>query len=267
MKINPLKSKSVLIVLMMFTLLSCNSLNRKIIFEENFDKDGIPDPQIWSLCERRNSEWCNEMSEKYDQAYVKDGNLVLVAEKIGDQYFAGGIESVGKFSFTQGKIEVRAKLTNLPDGAFPAIWLMPDKSGDNYKKYPDCGEIDIMEHVRQEDGIYHTVHTHYTLDLGIQDPINHGYVTNNFNEYNIYGLEWTEDELIFSINGETTFIYPNLRLEDEMNKKQWPFTKDCAMYIILNMGLGSNLIDSWAGSIDDSNLPAIMEIDWVKVYE
>ena len=35
-------------------------------------------------------------------------------------------------------------------------------------------------------------------------------------------------------------------------------------YIILNMGLGGNA-DSWAGPIDDTDLPAIMEIDWVKV--
>ena len=30
------------------------------------------------------------------------------------------------------------------------------------------------------------------------------------------------------------------------------------------MGLGGNA-DSWAGPIDDTDLPAIMEIDWVKV--
>jgi hypothetical protein len=46
--------------------------------------------------------------------------------------------------------------------------------------------------------------------------------------------------------------------------KQWPFTKDSSFYIILNMGLGGNA-DSWAGPIDDTDLPAIMEIDWVKV--
>ena len=50
--------------------------------------------------------------------------------------------------------------------------------------------------------------------------------------------------------------------EEEM--KQWPFTKDSSFYIILNMGLGGNA-DSWAGPIDDTDLPAIMEIDWVKV--
>lgn len=45
--------------------------------------------------------------------------------------------------------------------------------------------------------------------------------------------------------------------------KQWPFTNENPFYIILNMGLGRD--GSWAGLIDDDNLPAIMEIDYVKV--
>ena len=36
-------------------------------------------------------------------------------------------------------------------------------------------------------------------------------------------------------------------------------------YLILNMGLGGDREGSWAGPIDDANLPAIMEVDWVKV--
>ena len=47
--------------------------------------------------------------------------------------------------------------------------------------------------------------------------------------------------------------------------KQWQFTKDSSFYLILNMGLGGDRPGSWAGPIDDANLPAIMEIDWVKI--
>ena len=56
--------------------------DRYIIFKDEFDVDGIPDPEKWVLCEQGGSDWNDEMSESYDQAYVKDGVLVLVGEKI-----------------------------------------------------------------------------------------------------------------------------------------------------------------------------------------
>lgn len=234
-----------------------------VIFMDNFDTDGTPNAEKWTLCSNDGSDWCDEMSESYDQAYVKNGNLILVGEKVDNVYQAGGIETRNKFSFTFGKVEVRARVTQHPNGAFPAIWLMPQVSA--YKGWPNGGEIDMMEHIKQERGIYHTIHTNYTYNLGIKDPINSRSVVCNYEDYNIYGLEWTEDHLVFSINGEITFTYPNLKLADEAEKMQWPFTKDSSFYLIVNMGLGGDREGSWAGPIDDANLPAQLEIDWVKV--
>ena len=237
--------------------------DREYIFVEEFDVDGIPNPDIWILAKKGGSDWNDEMSESYDQAYVKDGRLILVAEKKDGKYLAGGIETEGKFAFTFGRIEVRAKISSYPNGAFPAIWLMPYKSP--YPGWPYCGELDIMEHIKQEPYIYQTVHTHYTYNLKQnKDPKNHTTANCDISEYNIYGMEWTPDELRFFVNGEQTFSYPNLRLEDEAEKMQWPFTKDSEFYIILNMGLGGRT-DSWAGLVDDENLPAVMEVDWVRI--
>lgn len=236
---------------------------KDVLFMDEFDVDGNPDPTKWVLCQKAGSDWNDEMSESYDQAYVKDGRLILKAEKIGDEYKAGGIETQGKFDFTFGRVEVKAKITSYPNGAFPAIWMMPKKY--IYDGWPNCGEIDIMEHVKQESAIHHTIHTHYTYDLNIKDPSNTAQVTCNYQDWNIYALEWSEDKLTFFVNGQETFSYSNLKLENEAEMKQWPFTKDSSFYLILNMGLGGDRPGSWAGPIDDANLPAIMEIDWVKI--
>ena len=141
--------------------------------------------------------------------------------------------------------------------------MMPKKY--IYDGWPNCGEIDIMEHVKQESVIHHTIHTHYTYDLNTKDPSNTAQVTCNYQDWNIYALEWSEDKLTFFVNGQETFSYSNLKLENEAEMKQWPFTKDSSFYLILNMGLGGDREGSWAGPIDDANLPAIMEIDWVKI--
>lgn len=237
--------------------------DKDFMFFDDFDTDGIPDPDKWVLSKKASSDWNDEMSESYDQAYVEDGVLVLVGEKVDGEYKAGGIETNGKFDFTFGKVEVRARISRHPDGAFPAIWMMPRKF--IYNKWPNCGEIDIMEHIKQEPYIHQTLHTHYTYTLGIKNPPTSTMVTLDYADWNTYGIEWTEDKITFLVNGVATFTYPNLYLENEAEMQQWPFTKDSSFYIILNMGLGGDRPGSWAGKIDDNNLPAIMEVDWVKV--
>lgn len=234
-----------------------------VLFMDDFNVDGIPDTGKWVLCEKGSPDWNDEMSESYDQAYVKDGRLVLVAEKIGGAYRAGGIETKGKFDFTFGKVEVRAKISSHPDGAFPAIWMMPQKSV--YGGWPNGGEIDIMEHIKQESFIHQTLHTNYTYTLGIKDPATTKTTVTDYAEFNTYGVEWTEDRITFFVNGKETMTYPNLRLEDESERRQWPFTKDASFYLIMNMGLGGDRPGSWAGPIDDSSLPAVMEVDWIRV--
>ena len=233
-----------------------------LIFADEFDQDGIPDQTKWSLCPWGTSDWCNQMSESYDQAYVKDGVLVLVGEKKDGKYLAGGIQSKDKFSFSNGRVECRARITNHPDGAFPAIWMMPQTP--LYQGWPDCGEIDIMEHIRQEPVIHQTIHTHYRNDLG-NDEGTTATTPCNYWDYVVYAVEWTPDKLTFYVDGKETFSYSNMNLPNESEMMQWPFGPGSAYYLILNMGLGDP--GTWAGPIDDSSLPAVMEIDWIRVYE
>ena len=241
-----------------------NEVTENILFYDDFDTDGTPDESKWSLCRRQSSDWNEEMSESYDQAYVEDGNLVLRAELKDGEYLSGGIETQGKFAFTFGKVEVRAKITRYPDGAFPAIWMMPQTF--IYSGWPACGEIDIMEHIKQDGYIYSSIHNHYFDTMGNDDPAHSATVTCDISEYHVYGLEWTADELNFYLDGVKTFTYPNLHLENEAEMMQWPFTAESSFYLILNMGLGNNDSGtSWAGPIDDANLPAEMLVDWVKV--
>ena len=236
----------------------------KLIFSDEFNNlDVIPDINKWDLCEKQTVDWNEEMSESYDQAYVQDGKLVLIAEKKGDAYYAGGVKS--KFSFTFGRVEVCARISRYPNGAFPAIWMMPSQSV--YQGWPYCGEIDIMEHIKQESVIYQTVHTHYTYDLNIKNPPNSATYYCSFFDYRVYAMEWTKNELTFFVDGQKTFSYPNLKLPSEVENMQWPFTEDAAFYLILNMGLGRNDGNSWAGPINDAALPAKMEIDWVRIYQ
>lgn len=231
-----------------------------IIFQDDFNQsDPIPDSSKWVLCKKGSSAWNTHMSESYDQAFVQDGKLVLIAEKVNGVYKAGGVESFGKVDFQYGKVEVSARFTKTAQGGWPAIWMMP--SDPIYGGWPACGEIDIMEQLNHQGVVYQTIHSHYKNTLGIQIPIPTKISGYNRGQFNTYGLEWTSEALTFKINGITTLVYPNLHLADESTKKQWPF--DAPFYLILNYALGG--VGTWPGAITDSQLPAKMEIDWVKV--
>lgn len=234
-----------------------------VVFWDDFEQsDSIPDTSKWGLCPPQTSAWNRYMSNSYDQAYISDGKLVLLGEKVDGTYKTGGVQSLGKFEFIYGKVEVNARFTNA-QGGWAAIWMMPKASTPIYNGWPACGEIDIMEHLNHDGYIYQTIHTHYKNTLGYNTPTPGATATINVGEFNTYGLEWSEDSLVFSVNGVTTHTYPNLKLADEETKKQWPFCSP--YYLILNQALGGS--GTWPGPITDSQLPAKMEVDWVRITQ
>lgn len=243
-------------------LTRADAVSEKIVFQDDFNQaDSIPDRNKWSLCKKGSPAWSKYLSERYDQAYVHDGKLVLVAEKVNGVYKTGGVQSLGKAEFQYGKIEICARFTKTAKGGWPAIWMMPAKPV--YSGWPACGEIDIMEQLNHDGIVYQTIHSHYKNDLGFTKPVPTKTVSYNKGQFNIFGIEWTPEALTFKVNGATTLVYPNLHLADESVKKQWPF--DTSFYLILNYALGGP--GTWPGTITDSELPAKMEIDWVKVSQ
>ena len=73
-------------------------------------------------------------------------NFFGCSRSSGDNYInpvtSARIRTAESFSFTYGKVEVRAKLPR-GDWLWPAIWLLP--TDNQYGNWPASGEIDIME--------------------------------------------------------------------------------------------------------------------------
>jgi beta-glucanase (GH16 family) len=239
-----------------------NNNKWKLVWEDSFDKSEYLDTSKWTVIKRNNADWGNYMSDNKDCIWVKDGKLYLRGivnkERSTDTvpYLTGGVNTKGKFAYQYGKIEIKAKLENAT-GAWPAMWMLADNP--KYGAYPRNGEIDLMEHLNYEDQIYQTVHSYYTIEL--KEKKNPQYYKTSkvkTENYNIYGMEWYPDKLVFTLNGKESFVYPKL---ENVDPTQWPF--DQPFYIMIDMQLGG----SWVGEVDPSDLPVQMIIDWVKVYK
>lgn len=229
----------------------------KLLWEDNFNSDGLVNSANWTLQGKGSSDWKMYMTPTDELAFVKGGNLILRARKSSTGYETSGVASLNKFSFKYGKVEVRAKLS-AGQGTWPAIWMMPAQS--IYGAWPKSGEIDIMEHLNNDTKIYQVVHSHYVDNLGMKtDPLYSFTPSFVVGGYNTYGIEWFPDKIDFLVNGIITFSYPK-KASVPPDQLQWPF--DQPFYLILNQALGG----SWVGKIDDSILPAQSEIDYVKVF-
>lgn len=231
----------------------------KLVWEDEFKGKQIDDAK-WAKIPRGKSDWNNYMSD-YDELYaVKDGNLVLrgiqnnVLENDTAPFLTGGVYTKDKKTFGFGRLEIRAKL-NSATGAWPAFWMLPAEA-----KWPEGGEIDIMERLSHDNFIYQTVHSDYTQKLGIKDvPPASSVVGMKPNNYNTYALEKYPDSLVFYINDTKTKNYPRIETEFE---GQFPFA-DQEFYLLLDMQLGG----SWVGAVNADELPVEMHIDWVRFYE
>ncbi len=150
------------------------------------------------------------------QVTVKDGTMTITGEYLtdgeyGEGWYAGMISLREKY--TRGYFEIRC-ICNKDTAFWSAFWIQADHPYEaEYSKGGVGGaEIDIFEAMSYDDPIPNAVTS--TIHCAGVDGVQEGFQSANlgtfkanniYEEFNTYGLEWTEDEYIFYINGvETT---------------------------------------------------------------
>lgn len=241
---------------------SCtHSSGWELVWEENFNGSSL-DTAVWSRISRGPSDWQNTQSFD-DRCYeMRNGFLILKGivnddlEADSSPYLTGGVWTKDKHAFTGGRIEVCAKLQGA-QGAWPAIWLLPFDTKNN--PWPKGGEVDIMERLNFDSFAYQTVHSYYTYTLGITgNPPQGSTAPIHPEDFNVYGVDFYPDSLVFHINGKRTFMYPRIETD---KPEQFPF--NIPQFLLIDMQLGGE----WVGPVNPDDLPVSMEIDWVRHYK
>ena len=226
-----------------------------LIWSDEFNTAGAPDPSKWGY-DIGAGGWGNSELQYYtnrtDNVLVSNGTLKIIAKKeaySGSNYTSARLLSKGKFSFQYGKVEVSAKLP-AGAGSWPAIWML----GDNFATagWPTCGEIDIMEQKGSDmNRIYSTLH--YLGHSGA-GGIGSSFLINNVTtEFHKYGLIWTSASLQFLVDDVVYYTF--------VNSTSVPFNQN--FFMILNLALGG----TFGGTVDPAFNSALMEVDYVRVYQ
>lgn len=143
-----------------------SSAQWKLVWGDEFNKNGLPDSSRWGY-DTGGHGWGNNELQYYtksrkENARVENGKLIIEAHREqfeGKEYTSARLVTRNIATWSSGKIEVSAKLPS-GLGTWPAIWML---ANTNPLKWPDDGEIDIMEHVGYDQGTVHaSVHTKST---------------------------------------------------------------------------------------------------------
>ncbi|MEM7657966.1 MAG: glycoside hydrolase family 16 protein [Bacteroidota bacterium] len=235
----------------------------KLLWAEEFDYAGLPDSTKWDY-RIGGHGWGNNEKQYYtdrlENARVEDGNLIIAAKKEsyeGSDYTSAGVLTYGKQEFLYGRIEVRAKLPSAV-GTWPAIWLLGNSIREG-GRWPDCGEIDIMENVGFDPNIVHgNVHTkayHHSTGTNKGDRIT---VEQPDSAFHTYAVEWHKDKIDFFVDDTQYFSFS----KESDDPAVWPF--DQPHYLIINLAIGGN----WGGQqgINDDAFPHEYFVDYVRYY-
>jgi hypothetical protein len=186
-----------------------------LVFSDYFSGDAL-DTEVWkyrSVGPRRSGV------DAPSQIEVKDGALVITAEYLTDGAYGPGWYT-GNISlrrwYKQGYFEIRCKVSE-GGGFWSAFWIQAQHPYDHTLSAGGVGgaEIDVFEAFayKETDPLKRNAVTTTIHCNGSDDDPDHidSRILGDFrgekiyDQYNTYGVEWTEDEYIFYINGvETT---------------------------------------------------------------
>ena len=243
----------------------------KLVWADEFDGNTL-DLSKWDYDRSRNKDgWYNGELQYYgarpENVRVRNGQLIIEAkrEKLysrsypdygGQAYTSGKIMTKGKAAWTYGYYEIRAQLP-CARGTWPAIWMMPEGT----YRWPDGGEIDIMEQVGSQPEVVHgTLHTTLFVHTKGTQRGAETRVRGSCEAFHAYQLDWRPDSIRIGVDGRAFMKVLN---NQPGGQGAWPF--DHPFHMILNLAMGGN----WAGAkgIDDAALPQRMLVDYVRVYQ
>ncbi|GAA0525362.1 glycosyl hydrolase family 16 [Saccharopolyspora subtropica] len=189
-------------------------------------------------------------------------------------FVSGRVKTQDKVEFTYGSYSARLKLPENATGTglWPAWWSLGTNI-DAGKPWPQCGEVDVMEHVGEP-----------WTSVAMHGPEYHGntpiaarqnFEGKNPADWHVYRVNWTPGDFTFFV--DDTQVYRITR--QEMQNNGWTWVFDDPQFMILNFALGGTYPNGVNGvtepyfGLPQSTVDKVAVgnvrylIDWVRVEQ
>lgn len=182
-------------------------------------------------------------------------------------FISGRIDTRSKVEFRYGTAAARMKMTE-GTGFWPAWWML------GTGRWPETGEIDIMEFIGQREWTNAAVHgPGYSGNTPFVKRDSFA-VKNPVTNWHVYSVDWEPDSLVFKVDGNEFY-----RVTRPMVEKYGKWSYDNTKFLILNFALGGgypggvNKIKEPYFGLPASSVDLIKKgkskiwIDWVRVTQ
>lgn len=246
-----------------------------LVWSDEFDKDGPPDPQKWKYEKGfvRNEElqWYQE-----DNAWCEKGLLIIEGRKevkanpdyqAGSnswrrkreniEYTASSINTSGKQSWKYGRFVMRGKIDISP-GLWPAWWTL----GVN-GRWPANGEIDIMEYYKNKllANIASIGSDRRAEWYSKTVPIDSLGGSEWANRFHTWRMDWDETSISLFVDDSLLNKVDLNKLVNKDGSNINPFHQP--HYMLLNLAIGGMN----GGDPSHTKFPNRLEVDYVRVYQ
>ncbi|MES2427746.1 MAG: glycoside hydrolase family 16 protein [Bacteroidota bacterium] len=219
-----------------FSFTALSQQKADTLFFENFNGSSLNRTK-WNV--EINNHTDNNEQEAYVDSVgvlsVKNGLLTIIPlykpgynmnrQKTND-FISGRINTRNKCEFVYGTVSARMKIA-AGAGLWPAFWIL------GKGKWPDAGEIDIMETVGDSTWASNAIHGptyHGNTPLQSRNFFPKG---TDVTGWHVYTVDIKPTILTFSIDGKITYT-----VTKEMVEKYGNWVFDNNKYLLLNLALG-----------------------------
>lgn len=238
----------------------------ELVWSDEFDGENV-DRANWTY-DVGGWGWGNGEAQHYtdrpENSRIVNGLLLieLRQERFEDSYYTSArLKSQGLQEFRYGRIEARIKVPK-GSGTWPAFWMLgsgfEQEAADPAQRWPNVGEIDIMEYVGRESNlVMGTLHgPGYAGAGGLSKWNRQDYDIGD--DFRTFAIDWDASGIKWIYEGD---VFYELGPES-LGSREWVF--DEPFFLILNLALGGTL----GGNIAlDLEYPIAYYVDYVRVYQ
>jgi beta-glucanase (GH16 family) len=234
----------------------------KMVWSDEFSGNQVNSNYWTAEVGNGNNGWGNNELEYYRDSphniFVSDGHLIIEARKEsygGYDYTSARIKTEGKYSFTYGRVDIRAKLPK-GQGIWPALWML----GSNISSvgWPACGETDIMELIGSQPSVVHGT-LHWASTSGSDTYKSATYNGGDFSQrFHVFSILWAQDTMKLYVDDHLYLT----GTKTDVGAASYPFNAN--QFFIFNVAVGGG----FPGNPDSSTaFPQRMFVDYVRVFQ